>query len=289
MTTALLEVTWWSRRRGRWSGPRHSRSTGLPYSAAHVRAPALPGAAPAGSPTSATDVGTGAGSARWAAGRRPAGRRSSGCSVHSITAGGRPGGRSAGSSPAPRCPATEPSRAATTNSATSASASALATAGASACPPVRRLPAAAPASSCSGSSRNSAHGEKQASRRRLPPASVASRLGNSVCPSAAPPSARTATMANFDRISATSSSTARTAQIRRAGQTIAAKNSGSISTITYTAAWRVNSSTHNVIAAITVSTPTNSTRLRCRPAPSPRRDRRPCSGRPPVPAPMLTR
>ena len=66
---------------------------------------------------------------------------------------------------------------------------------------------------------------------------------------AAPPSDRTATIANFDRISATSSSTARTAQIRRAGHTIAANASGSISTITYTAASRMSSSIHSANAA----------------------------------------
>ena len=44
------------------------------------------------------------------------------------------------------------------------------------------------------------------------------------CPIAAPPSASTATIANFDRISATSSSTARIAHTRRAGHTIAAND-----------------------------------------------------------------
>ena len=39
-------------------------------------------------------------------------------------------------------------------------------------------------------------------------------------------------MANLDRIRAMSTSTARIAQIRRAGHTIAAKNNGSMSTIT---------------------------------------------------------
>ena len=77
--------------------------------------------------------------------------------------------------------------------------------------------------------------------------------GMRVWPSAAPPSPSTATIANLDRISATSSSTARTAQIRRAGHTIAAKNSGSMSTITYTAACRISSSSHSVIAAAMVN------------------------------------
>ncbi len=77
---------------------------------------------------------------------------------------------------------------------------------------------------------------------------------------AAPPSDRTATIANFDRISATSSSTARTAQMRRAGQTIAANASGSISTITYTAASRISSSTHSANAAAIMNRPTRKAR-----------------------------
>ena len=64
---------------------------------------------------------------------------------------------------------------------------------------------------------------------------------------AAPPST-IATIANFDRISATSSSTARIAQMRRAGHTIAANASGSISTTTYTAASRTISSSHRTSA-----------------------------------------
>ena len=70
-------------------------------------------------------------------------------------------------------------------------------------------------------------------------------LAGPLWPSAAPPSDSTATIANFDRISATSSSTARIAQTRRAGHTIAANTSGSISTITYTAASRISSSSHS--------------------------------------------
>ncbi len=52
------------------------------------------------------------------------------------------------------------------------------------------------------------------------------------CPKAAPASDSTATITNFDTISATSSSTSRTAQSRRAGQTSAANTIGSINTMT---------------------------------------------------------
>jgi len=99
-------------------------------------------------------------------------------------------------------------------------------------------------------------GENAASRISVAPASVAVTPGNNVWPIAAPPSASTATMANFDRISAIRSSTARTAHRRLAGQTRAAKNSGSIKTITYTAAERISSSTHRTKVAATASSPT---------------------------------
>ena len=77
---------------------------------------------------------------------------------------------------------------------------------------------------------------------------------------AAPPSDSTATIANFERISATSNSTARTAQIRRAGHTIAANASGSISTITYTAASRISSSIQSANAAPIMNSPTRRAR-----------------------------
>ena len=67
-------------------------------------------------------------------------------------------------------------------------------------------------------------------------------------------------MANLDRIRATSSSTARTAHTFRAGHTKAAKKSGSIRTITYTAAERIRSSTHSVSVAATANSPTKNTR-----------------------------
>ena len=73
--------------------------------------------------------------------------------------------------------------------------------------------------------------------------------------SAAPPSDSTATMANFERISATRISTARTAQIRRVGHTSAAKANGSINTITYTAASRSSSSTQSANAAPIMNSP----------------------------------
>ncbi len=73
--------------------------------------------------------------------------------------------------------------------------------------------------------------------------------------SAAPPSDSTATIANFERINATRISTARTAQIRRVGQTSAAKARGSIRTITYTAASRSSSSIHSANAAPIMNSP----------------------------------
>ena len=93
-------------------------------------------------------------------------------------------------------------------------------------------PAAPLASSASGSSRSIAQGENAASMISTAPAMIPVTLCPPLTLIAEPPSASTATIANFDRTSATSSSTARTAQIRRAGHTIAANTSGSISTIT---------------------------------------------------------
>ncbi len=71
-----------------------------------------------------------------------------------------------------------------------------------------------------------------ASRTSVPPVSTEAAPGIVECPSAEPPSDRTATIANLDRISAISVSIARIASVRRAGQTIAAKNNGNINTIT---------------------------------------------------------
>ena len=67
-------------------------------------------------------------------------------------------------------------------------------------------------------------------------------------------------MTNLERINATSTSTARAAQTRRAGHTSAANSTGSISTITYTAAARMSSSIHRVsVAAIVISATTRAT------------------------------
>ena len=125
----------------------------------------------------------------------------------------------------------------------------------------RSAPAAPLASSASGTNRSIAHGENAASVTSTAPAMTPVMLP---CPAlaliAAPPSDSTATIANFDRISATSSSTARTAQIRRAGHTIAANASGSISTITYTAASRISSSIHSANAAPIMNRPTRKAR-----------------------------
>ena len=70
---------------------------------------------------------------------------------------------------------------------------------------------------------------------------------------AEPPSVSTATIANFERISAISVSMARMAHTRRAGHTIAAKNSGSMRAITSTAAPRMSSSSQSAIVAATVT------------------------------------
>ena len=123
------------------------------------------------------------------------------------------------------------------------------------------MPAAPLASSASGISRSSAQGENAASMISTAPAITALTL-RSPAPEliAAPPSDSTATIANFDRISATSNSTARIAQIRRAGHTIAANASGSISTITYTAASRISNSIHSANAAPIMNSPTRKAR-----------------------------
>ncbi len=92
--------------------------------------------------------------------------------------------------------------------------------------------AAALAISPSGSSRRSAQGESAPSVSSTNPASIPLMLVRKLWLKAAPPSDRTATIRNFERISANSTSTARIAQIRRAGHTSAANASGSISTIT---------------------------------------------------------
>ena len=109
------------------------------------------------------------------------------------------------------------------------------------------MASAAPvAISASGTSRSSAHGEIAASITSTVPAIAPVTLWSpGAALIAAPPSDSTATIANFDRIKATSSSTPRTAQIRRAGQASAAKANGSISTTTYTAASRSSSSIHS--------------------------------------------
>jgi len=93
-------------------------------------------------------------------------------------------------------------------------------------------PAAALATSCNGRIRSSAHGVNAASSTSVAPVRTEATPGIVECPSAEPPSDRTATIANLERISAISVSIARIASVRRAGQTIAAKNIGSISTIT---------------------------------------------------------
>ena len=96
----------------------------------------------------------------------------------------------------------------------------------------RSEPAALAAISASGSSRSIAHGANapMISSHRPP---ARRRPARAALPgSAAPPSDSTATITNFERIRATSNSIARIAQIRRAGQTIPANTSGSISTIT---------------------------------------------------------
>ena len=104
--------------------------------------------------------------------------------------------------------------------------------------PVERIPprmaSVAPvAISASGTRRSSAHGDIVASMISTVPAISPVRLPwPALAPIAAPPSDSTATIANFERINATSNSTARTAQIRRAGQVRAAKASGSIRTTT---------------------------------------------------------
>ena len=101
---------------------------------------------------------------------------------------------------------------------------------------IRRLswgpsPSTPAAISCSGRSRSNAHGENAASITSVTP-TRAPHPAITPCPMAAPPSDRTATIANLARIRATSVSTLRIAHTRRAGHTRAENTTGSISTIT---------------------------------------------------------
>ena len=97
----------------------------------------------------------------------------------------------------------------------------------------RRAPAAPVTISVSGTKRSSAHGDSADNMISTVPAiNPETPACLTLAAIAAPPRESTATIANFERIKAIRISTARTAQIRRAGQARAAKASGSISTTT---------------------------------------------------------
>ena len=102
-----------------------------------------------------------------------------------------------------------------------------------ACSWPRTCPTAADATSASGISRISTHGARQPINTSASPAiSRPAPPPAPPCASAAEPIAKGTMIANFEMISANSTSTVRIAQTRRAGHTIAQNTSGSISTTT---------------------------------------------------------